>query len=540
MAKIELKKGGAKVTGKTSKDSKYGSGSGTRTYSNQPQVLGMSTPPAARGDDFASNLNEMAKSYHTTSEDLLNEGGSVSSIVTGYSPTVMSNADKVERVVPLLDSQASILGGGGDATFTDIGSDMGGYGDSGDFGDILGLNPEKKKKKKKEESLFSAGEVEVEEDPYFTQQMSLLDKMARSQDKATRAYISSLQDTFNQRRSEQEQSNAQQLAGVKQALNLGGSSRYAPVSSSGIISMKEAQGIRALSDLDSQEQQLIAEAKQAQVDRDYQLLEQKLGLLENVRKEKSAAASALQEETRMADFQSSRDNAIAGLVSQGITDPVEMLNYLNFDEAGNRIGDFTLGEITGALSSLNELRGKGIGGTGFTLDNKAIGQMLGSGLTTTDIANMQADLNAGASLEDILSGYEDPEEASAVRRAFGVDESQLRPNETIDELVRRNRVFSKIAPMMNKGSLSDADAVRINDFITEAFANGLTEQQILDEMAGMPTEINTPYNALFRDAIVANSDTMEKQTQNMTRLSQQLSSGNFMAAMNTVEKLPMS
>lgn len=51
-------------------------------------------------------------------------------------------------------------------------------------------------------------------------------------------------------------------------------------------------------------------------------------------------------------IQSSRDNAIAGIISQGVTNPTEILNYLNNDAKGNQIGDFTADEVSKAVKAL--------------------------------------------------------------------------------------------------------------------------------------------------------------------------------------------
>lgn len=41
----------------------------------------------------------------------------------------------------------------------------------------------------------------------------------------------------------------------------------------------------------------------------------------------------------------SRKNAVQGLMDQGITDPETILDYVNFDEQGNQVGDFTIEEV---------------------------------------------------------------------------------------------------------------------------------------------------------------------------------------------------
>jgi hypothetical protein len=48
---------------------------------------------------------------------------------------------------------------------------------------------------------------------------------------------------------------------------------------------------------------------------------------------------------QMDDITQSRMAAVADLLDQGITDPEQMLNFLNYDDQGNEIGDFTKEEI---------------------------------------------------------------------------------------------------------------------------------------------------------------------------------------------------
>ena len=51
---------------------------------------------------------------------------------------------------------------------------------------------------------------------------------------------------------------------------------------------------------------------------------------------------------------SEREMAITDLVSQGVNDPLELYDYLNFDEEGNRIGDMSLSEINNVLKAGTE------------------------------------------------------------------------------------------------------------------------------------------------------------------------------------------
>lgn len=52
---------------------------------------------------------------------------------------------------------------------------------------------------------------------------------------------------------------------------------------------------------------------------------------------------------RKATAETSRQGAIAGLIRQGITDPLQILDQINYDESGNLVGDVTLAEINDVI-----------------------------------------------------------------------------------------------------------------------------------------------------------------------------------------------
>lgn len=57
--------------------------------------------------------------------------------------------------------------------------------------------------------------------------------------------------------------------------------------------------------------------------------------------------------TEPQNFEATRQAAIVNLVSQGITDPTQIFNAINFDEQGNQVGDVTVSEIQGVLEFVN-------------------------------------------------------------------------------------------------------------------------------------------------------------------------------------------
>ena len=58
------------------------------------------------------------------------------------------------------------------------------------------------------------------------------------------------------------------------------------------------------------------------------------------------------EESRAAAGAQSREAAIVGLVNQGVKDPKELFDLVNYDEAGNKVGDVSLAEITAVTEAL--------------------------------------------------------------------------------------------------------------------------------------------------------------------------------------------
>lgn len=507
---------------------------------------------SARGDDFASSAIDSGRvgefeqiEVPTKPRSKKQLQSSTFSTAGSGSPTVFSNANKIERVVPLLNNRTSNLSSfnlsGGDtgrASFTGIDDTAGVGGDTSNeestFDEILGLTGDKKKKKKNEIPAYTALEQ---------QQLGLLNQMKNTQDRRLRQSINDTQQVFSERKKQQEAAAASGLNTIRNVLNLAGSSRYAPISSQGLISTAEAAGIKALADLDSLEQKTVAEIQDARDNLDYQTLEKKFDFLDGIRKNKQVAADELDTAVKEQETQIQNDTAIAELISQGMTDPIEMFQSLR--ASGNNI---PLSTITASLGDIAASAQKVSKDSRNLLDEKMYLKLAGvPGMTNQVLSSIENDLNAGFSVDEVLGNLDaSPEEIGAVKQALGISAAGSAAatvgkgvKTQLEESLVRTRLFSKIAPILNKGALSESDREIIDGRIAEFRDAGMGEQEILDAIAGIPPEVISPYNSRFRDLIVSNSDTTEKQTQNIGRLSQQLSAGNHMAAMNTVENLAL-
>ena len=208
-------------------------------------------------------------------------------------------------------------------------------------------------------SLQEQGWEVGQEDIYSKQQRELIESLKASLDAATKQTIDNIESMYDLRRAQLAEINRRQGEGIKQSLTIGGSSRYAQISSQGIIATQETAGLLAISELDQEEKELISQAKAAQESGNFKLLEKQLTLAEDKRKEKQAAAKTLSESIAAENkkikdsmIQASRDGAIADLMVQGLTDPAEILSMLNYDDKGNLVGDFTSKEVGDAIKNL--------------------------------------------------------------------------------------------------------------------------------------------------------------------------------------------
>lgn len=192
-----------------------------------------------------------------------------------------------------------------------------------------------------------------------------LNEMQRQTDSSTADIIGNIQSNFAQRKAEQADVNLRASKRVNNALLMGGatgqgsSAQFAPISSQGIISSQESFGVKQLAALDSEEANLISQAKAAQAAGNFKIMEDKNAEIQKKRDEKIAYATKLNDAVTAANkiardkaIQSSRDSAVSDLYAQGITDVPTLLNYLNYDQSGKQVGDFTAEEITNTLKSI--------------------------------------------------------------------------------------------------------------------------------------------------------------------------------------------
>lgn len=184
--------------------------------------------------------------------------------------------------------------------------------------------------------------------------MKMFAPIMASTDANTVTQIASIKDQYQQLFAQQQQIDDQAARTSNNALLNSGVSRYAPISALGLIHTTMSLGLSNISNLESKEDAAIASAQQAQSDGDYKTMTDALTMAENVRQAKQTAAAALSDKISTANQalftqrqQTMKDNAIATLVQQGITDPSEILT--NLQSAGV---DATSADVSGTLKNI--------------------------------------------------------------------------------------------------------------------------------------------------------------------------------------------
>lgn len=190
---------------------------------------------------------------------------------------------------------------------------------------------------------------------------------------------SSIRARAEQARTAQGDVNVRTLAGTQVMGLRSGRERYAAEVQGGIMAAQESAGLERLRSIDNDEISLISDAEAAEAQNDFQLLNQKITLIETKREEKRKLAQdqlKLQQEqdikVKEAEQKQSRQGAIIGLMKQGVNDPLDIFDYVNYDDKGELIGDISLDEVIGVIENIQKTD-KSVGDLRQFLDSKRQG-----------------------------------------------------------------------------------------------------------------------------------------------------------------------
>lgn len=206
----------------------------------------------------------------------------------------------------------------------------------------------------------SAGKISS--DPTTQALYDQFSSLKASMDATGAANIANIQAQFTNLIKQQEQTNTSQQASADKTLLMGGSSRYAQISSAGQSSAMVAYGVQQIADLNQKENAAVIAAQQAMQNNDYTMLNKQLSIADSARQEKQAAAQKLSDTlTTQADnlkkqqATANQDQAIASQLSNGVTDPAAIMAAINgtTNPATGQPYALTSKDVSDAISNLN-------------------------------------------------------------------------------------------------------------------------------------------------------------------------------------------
>ena len=322
---------------------------------------------------------------------------------------------------------------------------------------------------------------------------------------------------FDKLRKETEKANASRASALSTLGMRGGTTEFAGEIQLGIEGEELKQATERIAEINRQEQEAIAAAQAAYKNGKYTEFNNKMAIIEAKRNEKASElqsyneklasmTKSIQETTQRAE----RDSVIANLIEQGVTDPVEMMNYLNYDENGRLVGDFTAKEISDTLTSLSKSTGMstdkltGESKNYFILKN--IPGALPSGIKDLgSYLTWQKNITTSKAAQDAGNGYGGFDKFSAESIALSVIPATLRN--------------------------SEVELKRFLQGIELGIEEGLTPYQVADALMGYRIENPDAFSDGFRQTI-ALANLNGQEIGNMARL---INSGNKEAAIAYTE-----
>lgn len=453
-------------------------------------------------------------------------------------PTVMSNYNVVNTKIPENNNKLATLA----ATGAETGKDgLVRYSDNSFARAPEGANQNEDGTWGKDGLSYGVGPASGD-NPEIKKWNDTIDNMKGQFDAMMNAQISAIDAQFQQLTKKQEDINMRAEASTGQSLLMGGSSRYAQISSAGIVQGQASYGLGLIADLQAKKNQAVAAAQQAQQDGDFKFMEKSMNLAQDIYKQQQDAATKLSDalvkandDIRAQERDSSRDSAIGMLIGQGVSDPAEMLNMLNeggfkvtADEVSKSMKALTVEQKDPAklpqdIEAFNYLKKNGMIPAGIL--GLPESQQYLAYLNMQHLANL-GKLNAAGKVIPESDG------TAPVVPGKGV-------TSPVEEQIVRMRLFSKLMNVLNKGAVSDSDAARINGNIATLRNAGYSEQDIMSQLAGFPATVKTPYNSSFISAIASNTDNLDQQQNIMAKVGQLLDAGDSQSAMNIVENTAM-
>lgn len=188
------------------------------------------------------------------------------------------------------------------------------------------------------------------------QAQSIYKNLTTAANQAAQAQIAGLTGQWQERRELLIESNRANEATWRQGFIRTGQSEYSPGMTGDFLSAKEREGMRRVQQLDDQYNAAVAQVNAAVDERNFSRAADLTATLQDLENQTFEIMQKNLDEAKKVNEafrKASRDSAVASVVAQGFTDPVQVMEMLNFNATGQQVGDFTAEEVENALKILS-------------------------------------------------------------------------------------------------------------------------------------------------------------------------------------------
>jgi hypothetical protein len=247
---------------------------------------------------------------------------------------------------------------------------------------------------------------ENQPDGDFAAIQKLFAPLKESLDSDTLGQVNAIEQQYNVLKSAHADINQRADQSRSRSLSLGGATRYAPATASGLNMATANEGLMAIADLDSKENMALAQARSAQSSGDMQLMTKMIDYAEGIRKQKQTQAQSAMDAIAKANAdlttsrkEMDRDEAIANQMANGVTDPAQILKKLN-DSGYN----MSTKDVADAIKNLTPAKTNATDVYKFTNDD--VGKMFAAGMTSPLISQVQDYYNGKGDMPNLTAAQQ--------------------------------------------------------------------------------------------------------------------------------------
>ena len=357
-----------------------------------------------------------------------------------------------------------------------------------------------------QQGSFNVATSPITQNPLYVQTQDQINALKLQMDAASLAQINAIESTYNAFIEQQKRINRGLEGSLQQSLIQGGSQKYAQLSSAGIAATQMSFGLSQIAEWEGKKQNAIAQAKLAQGQNNFKLLELETENIKTFQAEKEKAMKELADKMVKQNETIKKESAIYDVIKQyGVSDRIGIFEKLK--ELGD--GSVTTEDINKFLDNLTPKQSKDETKYAYKFSNEDVGKLISAGIGSgEDIQALQDVINKNGLYgkvkelgEKSLAETLDKKQFSAIRDILYPPPKDKKTDKlpvTADLGTQQIR-FARLAFGSGR-ALSDADRDFAVEIVNSAIEGGMSLNEftskgiydLLDKMSGYTVNRNKP------------------------------------------------